>query len=57
MLIKATRQNIISGLLHEHRPGGVFSLQYADDTLLFIKNDVEQAQNLKWFLALFEQLV
>jgi hypothetical protein len=34
----------------------VFSLQYADDTLLFIKNDVGQAQNLKWLLSIFEQL-
>jgi hypothetical protein len=34
----------------------VFNLQYADDTLVFINNDVEQPQNLKWLLVLFEQI-
>jgi hypothetical protein len=56
MLFKAAQQNLISGLLHNFRPGGVFSLQYADDTLIFLKNDIEQAQNLKWILALFEKI-
>jgi mannosylglycoprotein endo-beta-mannosidase len=56
MLVKAAQQNLISGLLQRFRDGGVFSLQYADDTLLFIKNDVRQAQNLKWLLSIFEHL-
>jgi mannosylglycoprotein endo-beta-mannosidase len=29
---------------------------YSVDTLLFIKNDVRQAQNLKWLLSIFEHL-
>jgi hypothetical protein len=56
MLVKAAQQNLISGLLQRFRDGGVFSLQYADDTLLFMKNDVSQAQNLKWLLSIFEHL-
>jgi hypothetical protein len=40
MLIKGAQHNFVSGLLHDFRPGGVFSLQYADDTLLFLKNDL-----------------
>jgi hypothetical protein len=52
MLVKAAQQNLISGLLRDFRPGGVFILQYADDTLLFLKNDIEKAKNLKWLLAL-----
>jgi hypothetical protein len=56
MLIKAARHNMISGLLSNMRPGGVFSMQYADDTLLFLQNNVEQAQNLKWLLSLFKQI-
>ena len=35
MLAKAARGGLISGLLCDFCPGGVFSLQYADDTLLF----------------------
>uniref|UniRef100_A0A8I6WK33 Reverse transcriptase domain-containing protein n=1 Tax=Hordeum vulgare subsp. vulgare TaxID=112509 RepID=A0A8I6WK33_HORVV len=38
MLTKATRHRLISGLLTNVIPGGIISLQYADDTLLFIEN-------------------
>jgi hypothetical protein len=37
MLIKVVQQNLISDLLHNFRPGGVFSIQYTDATLLFFK--------------------
>ena len=56
MLMKAARQNLISGLLPQVVEGGVISLQYADDTLLFLENDLEKASNLKWFLVCFEQM-
>ena len=32
MLMKAADHNLISGLLRDVSPGGVISLQYADDT-------------------------
>jgi hypothetical protein len=47
---------MISGLLSNMRLGSVFSLQYADDALLFLQNNVEQDQNLKWLLSLFEEI-
>lgn len=56
MLMEAARQNLISGLLPQVVEGGVISLQYADDTLLFLENDLEKASNLKWFLVCFEQM-
>jgi hypothetical protein len=36
--------------------GGLSILQYANDTILFMMNDFEKAQNLKLSLAAFEQL-
>lgn len=47
MLFKAARHGIISGLLPHIIPGGVVSLQYVDDTLLFLENPVEKARNFK----------
>jgi hypothetical protein len=50
MLIKAANGGLISGLLTRFTAGGIISLQYADDTLLFLENDLEKALNLKWVL-------
>jgi hypothetical protein len=36
--------------------GGIISLQYADDTLLFLENNLEKANNLKCLLICFEQM-
>jgi hypothetical protein len=36
--------------------GGVISLQYADDTILFLEKNVEMARNLKWLLTCFEKM-
>jgi len=56
MLMKAARHNLISGLLPQVIEGGIISLQYADDTLLFLENDLEKASNMKWLLVCFEQM-
>jgi len=56
MLIKAADQNLITGLMPEAFPGGIISLQYADDTQLFLENDLDKASNFKWLLACFEKL-
>lgn len=56
MLIKATNQNLVTGLLPQVREGGILSLQYADDTLLFLENNLEKASTLKWLLVCFEQM-
>jgi hypothetical protein len=36
--------------------GGISILQYADDAILFMENDLEQATNMKLLLCAFEQL-
>jgi hypothetical protein len=56
MLIKAAAKNHITGLMHNMINTGIVSMQYADDTLLFLKNDVSFAINLKWLLSCFEQM-
>jgi hypothetical protein len=35
-------------------PGGVISLQYVADTILFVEKDVSYARNLKCILTCFE---
>ena len=56
MLMKAARFNLIEGLLPEVLEGGIISLQYADDTLLSLKNDIQQARHFKFLLVCFEHL-
>ena len=56
ILTKAANQGIISGLLTDLFEGGIVSLQYADDTILFLQNDLLQAAHFKWILACFEKL-
>ena len=36
---------------------GVSILQYADDTILLLEDDLEQARNLKFILYLFKQML
>lgn len=43
-------------MLPRVREGGIIGLQYGDDTLLFLKNNLEKAMNLKWPLVLFEKM-
>jgi len=45
--MKAARHGLISGLLPQVIEGGIISLQYVDDTLLFLENNLEKASNLK----------
>jgi hypothetical protein len=47
---------LIQGLGDELVQGGVISLQYADDTILFLSKDVSKTENLKWILTYFELL-
>jgi hypothetical protein len=37
--------------------GGLSIIQYADDTILFMEHDLENARNLKLILAAFEHLL
>ena len=56
MLMKAAGERLITGLLPEVRDEGIIILQYADDTLLFLDNNLDKARALKWMLSCFEQL-
>jgi hypothetical protein len=56
MLVKASREGLIKGLLENIRLGGLLSLQYADDTLLFSSCDNVAFRNLKVVLMLFEKV-
>ena len=49
-------QGLVTGLLPQVVEGGIISLQYADDTLLFLENNLEKASTLKWLLVYFEQM-
>jgi hypothetical protein len=56
MLMNAAKHGLISGLLPQVVDGGIISLQYADDTLLFLENNLEKASAMKWLLVCFEQM-
>jgi hypothetical protein len=55
MLIKASEKGYINELLSSLYPEGILSLQYADDTLLFLEHDYMFACHLKWLLVCFEK--
>ena len=46
----------IRGVIPNLLDDGLSILQYADDTIIFIDHDLEQAKNLKLLLCVFEQL-
>ena len=50
ILIKAARANLIRGLLPDVYERGIISLQYADDTLLFLENNLHHARTLSSYL-------
>lgn len=47
MLDRAARSSLIQGVLTDFREGGIMSLQYADDTILFNSADLPHLLNLK----------
>ena len=38
-------------------PNGVAILQYADDTIIFLKHGIECARNMKLLLYMYEMMV
>ena len=54
MVRQAQSNNILCGLADNLIPKGVAILQYADDTIICIKDDVDMARNLKLLLYLYE---
>src|SRR3954468_19440465 len=52
----ARAMGLIKGVISNKLEGGVNMLQYADDTIFLLQDDVESAQNLKFVLTTFEQI-
>ena len=53
---RAKQHGHVEGLVPHLVNGGVSILQYADDTILFMENDMAKARNMKLILCLLEQL-
>ena len=53
---RAKADNQLKGVVPHLVEDGLSILQYADDTILFMEHNLEQAQNLKLILCTFEQL-
>jgi hypothetical protein len=56
MLMRTASYWQITGLLQGMNATSVISMQYVDDTLLFLENNLASAINLKWLLSCFEYL-
>jgi hypothetical protein len=56
MVHKAQLNGLLTGLISHIVPDGVAILQYADDTIIFLKHDFEGAAYMKILLCLFEKL-
>ena len=56
MFRKAQRNNLICGLADNLIEKGVVALQYADDTIVCLKDDLEVARNMKLLLYLYEMM-
>jgi hypothetical protein len=57
MIERAKSDGQIEGVIPHLVDGGLSILQYADDTILFMEHDLENAKNLKLILSAFEQLL
>jgi hypothetical protein len=55
-MIKAQQNGLVVGLVDNLIPNGVVILQYADDTILCLKNDLGMARHVKLLLYLFERM-
>jgi hypothetical protein len=56
LIKRAKDDDQIKGLIPHLVEDGLSILQYADDTILFMDHDLEQAKNMKLLLCVFEQL-
>ena len=56
LIDRAKNLGFVNGVSSEYVEGGLAILQYADDTLFFLEDDVRSAQNLKFILCVFEQM-
>jgi hypothetical protein len=57
MIIKAQQNDLIIDLINNLFPKGIAVLQYANDTIICLKGDLDKARNLKLLLSVFEQML
>ena len=53
---RAKADDQVGGVVPHLVDGGISISQYADDTILFLKHNLEKTQNMKLLLYAFEQL-
>ena len=53
---RAKAEGLLSGVVPHLVDDGLSILQYADDTILFMDHNLEQAHNMRTILCAFEQL-
>jgi hypothetical protein len=56
MVHRAQENDLVTGLISHIIPKGVAVLQYANDTIVFLKHDIEGAVHMKLLVYLFEML-
>jgi hypothetical protein len=56
MLMKAAKKFHFLEFMSSVYPEGVISLQYADDTLLFLNHGCQEASHVKWLMIYYEQI-
>jgi hypothetical protein len=57
LLIKRAKEvGLLKGVIPHLVDDGLSILQYADDTIIFLEHDLQQAKNLKLILTVFEKL-
>lgn len=54
LIKRANKQGSFHGVVLHLIDNGLSILQYADDTILFMEHDLEEAKNLKLVLSTFE---
>jgi hypothetical protein len=55
LIERAQNEGLLTGLCTDFVEKGIAILQYADDTVLPLQNDLHQARNLKILLCLFTE--
>ena len=56
LMNNALKHDLVKGVLSKGEDKGINMLQYADDTIFLIKDEVESVKNLKFILGTFEQM-
>jgi hypothetical protein len=56
LINRAKTEGQIEGVIPHLVDEGLSILQYTDDTILFMENDLDKARNMKLLLSAFEEL-